>query len=587
MINKLRHIRYIFTKKEKIKLLGVLILIIIGSFFELIGISVFMPFIEVIMDSEMQITNKYMNLLRSIFPIDSQNMFIALLACGIGIVYIIKNVYLSMMQNAILNFSYKMRMNMAIKLLTTYMNEPYTFHLSKNMAELQRILQIDVNQFMQLVNSALQFIAEIMVCLAIGLYLFHTSHSITVVVGGLLVLCIGCFFILAKNFSHKIGMENQKYNAKLIQWINQALGGIKEVKVLHRENYFINAYRRNYAMLIKGAKKNEMIATLPKYITETVCICGLLIGVIIKLFFGRREAIDFIPQLAAFAVAAFRLLPSMGKLNAYITSIMYCIPSLDIIYFALKEVEEAPEKKKENDEKPKGEYFETAIIMEDISYHYPNTDTYVLHNANLSVEKGTTVALIGSSGAGKTTVADIILGLLPPDKGKILIDNWNIYENLDVWHSMLGYIPQTIYLSDDSIRNNVAFGIEPDKINEEDVIEALKKAQLLPFVESLDEGLDTFVGDRGIRLSGGQRQRIGIARALYHNPEILVLDEATSALDNETEQAVMESIESLQGTKTIIIIAHRLTTIKKADKIYEVINGKVEKRTKKEIFGED
>lgn len=584
MLNKLR---YILTRKEKVKLVGVLIMIIIGSFFELIGISVFTPFIEVIMDSDIQTSGKIMSILRNIFPTDSQNVFIAILAGGICIIYIVKNVYLSLMQNTILKFSYKMRMNMAVKLLTTYMNEPYTFHLAKNMAELQRILQIDVNQFMQLINSSLQFIAEIMVCLAIGLYLFNTSHSITVIVGGLLILCIGCYFILAEKFSHRIGLENQEYNGKLIQWINQALGGIKEVKVLHRENYFINAYRTNYAKLIKGAKKNEMIATLPKYITETVCICGMLIAVVIKLFFGRRNAIDFIPQLTAFAVAAFRLLPSMGKLNAYITSIMYCLPSLDIVYSALKEIEGTFTEKEAEKVKEKKVSLKYRITMHDISYHYPNSDVFILEKANLTIEKGKTVALIGSSGAGKTTAADIILGILPPVSGEILVDNWNIYENLDDWHGMLGYIPQTIYLSDDSIRNNVAFGIEPSEIDDAEVIEALKKAQLYSFVESLEEGLDTFVGDRGVRLSGGQRQRIGIARALYHDPEVLILDEATSALDNETEQAVMESIEKLQGVKTIIIIAHRLTTIKKADKIYEVINGQVIERTKEEIFGED
>lgn len=584
MLNKLR---YIFSRKEKFKLVGVLVAIVVGSFFELLGVTVFMPFIELIMDESLLQTNDWMRMLCEVFHIKSFETFLAFLAGGICFIYLTKNIYLSWMQNMMLNFSYKVRMNLAVKLLSTYMREPYTFHLSKNVAELQRSLQVDANQFMLLVNSCLQLLAEGVVCLALGLYLFHTSHSITVIIVGLLVVCVGFFFYLAKNVSHRVGEQNQRYNAKLIQWVNQALGGIKEVKVLHRESFFVDAYKGNYKKLIKGAKLNEMLATLPKYIVETVCICGMLIAIVVKIFFGRREVNAFIPQLSAFAVASFRLLPSIGKINAYINSIMYSLPSLDLIYHDLKEIENAEKEDFETGKTTEVYQLKKGIRIENVSYKYPNTDNYVLENASFNIEKGKTIALIGSSGAGKTTMADIFLGLLPPCSGHIMADDWDVYECLNSWHRMLGYIPQSIYLSDDSIRNNIAFGIAADKIDDRAVRAALEKAQLLPFVDSLAEGLDTFVGDRGVRLSGGQRQRIGIARALYHEPEILVLDEATSALDNETEQAVMESIESLQGMKTMIIIAHRLTTIKKADIIYEVIDGRMVEKSKTDIFGEN
>ena len=310
---------------------------------------------------------------------------------------------------------------------------------------------------------------------------------------------------------------------------------------------------------------------------------GLLIAIVIKLNFGQKELTAFIPQLATFAVAAFRLLPSVGRINEHVTNIMYAIPSVDLIYEDLKGIEDCQEQQKQDEVSQW--HFEKEIRVNKITYAYPDAETNVLEDAECIIPKGKTVALVGSSGAGKTTLADIILGLLVPQRGKILADEINVFKNLGIWHHKIGYIPQVIYLSDDTIRNNVAFGVYEDKIDDEAIKAALEKAQLWEFVDSLPMGLDTLVGDRGVRLSGGQRQRIGIARALYHDPEILVLDEATSALDSETEAAVMEAIEQLQGTKTMLIIAHRLTTIRKADIIYEVENQKIVQKSKEEIFG--
>ena len=330
---------------------------------------------------------------------------------------------------------------------------------------------------------------------------------------------------------------------------------------------------------------NRLLSITPKYMVEAVCMTGLLIAIIIKLNFGHGELENFIPQLATFAVAAFRLLPSVGRINEHVNNILYAVPSVDLIYGDLKGIEDYQESKGE--EEGKEWSFEHGITAKHITYAYPNTDTNVLEDASCVIPKGKTVAFIGSSGAGKTTMADIILGLLAPQRGKILVDDIDVFKNLTMWHHQIGYIPQVIYLSDDTIRNNIAFGIHEDQIDEEAVRTALKKAQLAEFVDTLPDGLDTIVGDRGVRLSGGQRQRIGIARALYHDPEILVLDEATSALDNETETAVMEAIESLQGSKTMIIIAHRLTTIQNADIIYEVGDGKVTERSKEYVFGDE
>ena len=576
--------RYIFSRADKFKLVGLVVLMIIGSVLELLAVAVFNPFIEVMMQTSSITDDSFLQFFFQHTNIDSVEGYLIALSFIIAVIYVVKNVYLTFEQNAILSFSYRTRMNLATRLLTTYMNEPYTFHLSKNIAEMQRCLQTDTSQFMSLINSCLQLAVEFVTCLALGVYLFHTSHSITVLIGLLLGLCVFIFFIISKKVSSKLGRQNEFYNAKLFQWINQSLGGIKEVKILQREKYFIDSYRTNYKKVIWGARVNELLAAVPKYIVETVAIVGLVLAIIVKLLFGHGALETFVPQMAVFAVAAFRLLPSVGKINAYVNNVMYTKASLDMIYQDLCEIEKNKPIEVEWEGKTENWKFMKGVFAEHITYHYPDSDTEVLHDITLEIPKGKTVALIGPSGAGKTTLADIILGLLPPVSGVVRMDDKNIYENLRSWRQKLGYIPQSIYLSDDTIRNNVAFGIYEDQIDDDAIWKALEKAQLKDFVQGLEKGLDTYVGDRGVRLSGGQRQRIGIARALYHDPEILVLDEATSALDSSTEQAVMESIESLQGLKTMVIIAHRLTTIKNADLIYEVVEGKVIQRKKEDIL---
>ena len=582
MIKKLN---YIFTKKEKIRLAGVFLLILIGSFMELLGVSVFLPFIQVLMEPERVQSEVSLRHVYEMFHFQSTDQFLIALGGMICIVYILKNSYLTIMQNAMLKFSYTTRMQLATKLLSTYMAEPYTFHLNRNISELQRSLQYDTGQFMQLINASLQVLAEIAVVMCLGVYLFYTSPTISIVILGLIVVCVGFFTLLSRKYSRRIGKQNEAYNAQLYQWINQSLGGIKEVKVLNRESFFVDSYKDVYKKLIKGAKNNVMLATIPKYILETVCIVGMIIAVIVKLLWGRRDLTAFVVQMSAFAVASFRLLPSVGKINAYVNSIMYCRPALDLIYDDLKAIEDyVPEEQEEVKDKVETWHLKEKIELRNISYTYDDADKEVLINVELTIHKGETIALIGSSGAGKTTLADVFLGLLIPQKGHILVDGKNIYDHMDFWHHMLGYIPQSIYLSDDTIRNNVAFGIRDEDIDDAAVEEALKKAQLYDFVQTLDKGMNTFVGDRGVRLSGGQRQRIGIARALYYDPEILVLDEATSALDNETETAVMEAIESLKGLKTMVIIAHRLTTIRNADQIYEVTEGQAVLRRKEDVL---
>ena len=485
MVKKLR---YVFDRKDKIKLVGLAILMVIGSVLELLAVAVFNPFIEVLMQTSSIEDDSFLKLFFTHIHLNGIEQYLVVLSALIAVIYLVKNIYLSFLQNVILSFSYTTRMNLATRLLTTYMNEPYTFHLSKNIAEMQRCLQSDTSQFMSLINSCLQLTVEMVTCLALAAYLFHTSHSITVVIGVLLLLCIGLFFMISKKVSSRLGRQNENYNAKLFQWINQSLGGIKELKILQREEYFIDSYKTNYKKLIWGARVNELIAALPKYIVETVAMVGLVFAIIIKLLFGHGALETFIPQIAVFAVAAFRLLPSVGRVNAYINSIMYNKASLDMIYDDLKEIDSEPVQEIEWQEKKEKWIFTKGVTVEHVSYHYPDSDVEVLHDISLEIPKGKTVALIGPSGAGKTTLADIILGLLPPVSGVVRMDQHNVYENLRSWREKLGYIPQSIYLSDDTIRNNVAFGIYEAQIDDNAIWKALEKAQLKEFVQGLKMG---------------------------------------------------------------------------------------------------
>lgn len=582
MLNKLR---YIFSFQDKLKMFLILISVVIGSMLELMGVAIFTPFVNIIMNPQTIQEKWYLKLLYDGFSFSSTNTFLAAVAGAIMFIYLFKNIFLALQKNWIYKFSYGVQMKISTRLLETYIREPYTFHLNHNIAVLQRSLIEDTDLFTKGIIHVMELVAEVAVCLTMGIFLFSVSQSIAVTIVVLLLFSLAVFTSISRRFSRNLGKRCQTYKANLYQWMNQSLGGIKELKILNREEFFIRSYRDNYKKYVRGQRINRLIAVLPRYFVETVCMSGLLLAVIIKMFWGQREDITtFIPQLAVFAVAAFRLLPSVGKINEHVADILYSLPSLDLIYHDLKAIEEEPEVKKREE---MDWSFKDRISVRKVGYHYPGTEEMVIQDANFEIPKGKTVAFIGASGAGKTTIVDLMLGLLQPQYGKVYADDLNIHKHAFVWQKEIGYIPQVIYLSDDTIRNNIAFGVEPDEIDEEALQKALRRAQLYDFVDNLPDGLDTVVGDRGVRLSGGQRQRIGIARALYHDPEVLVLDEATSALDNETESAVMEAIDNLQGTKTILIIAHRLTTIRNADMIFEVGGGKVLLKEKREIFPDE
>lgn len=582
----LKKISFVLDKRQKTNLCILMAVIIAGAFVELLGVSSILPIVNVALEPEKIENTWYLAMINDFmgFTRPSQ-MLIFLSALVIG-VYILKNVYVSVMYSLQYRFVFNNQKRLAVKMMKCYMQQDYLFHVSKNVAELQRNVTNDVTGFFSVVMNALQFAAEVSVCIVLAVFLLRQDVVTTLVVAGVLVV-FGAFFTLYyRKALVKKGEQSREMSVCVSKWILQSFAGIKDIKVSNNESFFIGNYEKNYGVFAIIQRQQSMMKFVSRPIMESVCICGLLAAVMVRMAIDGDNLSSFIPTLSVFAVAAFRMLPSFNRITATMASMMFEKPSIDAVYEDLKEVEELLRQRKKTQNSEITVMLNDAICLEHISFKYPESEAWILDNASLKIRKNSSIGLIGASGAGKTTVVDLLLGLLEPQEGSIRVDGTDIRTNPESWHKNTGYIPQSIYLMDDTIRANIAFGIPEDEIREEEIERAMKEAQLDQFVHSLPEGIYTVIGDRGVRLSGGQRQRIGIARALYRNPDVLVLDEATAALDNETEKEVMEAIDGLHGRRTMIVIAHRLTTVKNCDDIYEVADGAIHYRTHEEIFGQ-
>lgn len=567
-------LRYIFDRKQKIGMLLLLVAIGIGTFLELAGVTAIMPFINVVMNPVSIQKTWYLKWLYEKVGFNNVNDFIILLAIFLILIYIAKNLYLCFMYNMQYHFTYNNQRIIACRMLNCYMKQPYSFHRMHNSSDLMRNVGTDTERMFQGVLSIIQLITEFCVCIALGTFLFIKDKTITVGVG----IIMGIFLIIFskgfKGYISKIGLENRKYAARITKWLQQSFGGIKETKILEREAYFLKQFDYNYKKSAMYDRKYRFLQVVPRPLMEMVSVTALLFVIIFKLHRGTNSAY-FVSTLSVFAIAAFRLMPSVNRITNYMSVLMFTKPSIDSVYHDIKEVDELERTLQDQDKSISLLELNDAIHIKNLSFSYPDADKNVLSNINFDIKKNQSVAFIGPSGAGKTTLADIILGILPPTSGEINVDERNIQNYMSAWHKNIGYIPQSIYLVDDTIRSNIAFGIPKEEIDDQKMEIAINEAQLKEFISGLEQGLDTEIGESGVRLSGGQRQRIGIARALYNDPQVLVLDEATSALDNETEKAVMEAIDKLSGNKTLIIIAHRLTTIRNCDVVYEIKDGSV------------
>lgn len=574
-MNILNKVNYIFSKKQKAQSVFLCIGLFIGALFELVGISLITELVTLITDPGKIHSNALFQWVYDFLGLTEDRQFFLWLVIGLISIYLIKNVYLLWINYVQYTFVFNNQLRLSGRLIDCYMKKPYTYHLDKNSAEMVRNVMLDTERFFQMLLSVFSILAEGLVSLLLCIYLLVVDWFITVSVVVILGVFSLIYLLLFKNKAKEYGQINQTYDGKMHQSINQALGAVKDIKILHREKYFSNAFVGYGKKKMRAVRNNNVLGQAPKYLIETVTIGAVLLVILFKINKGD-DLTTMIPQLAAFAIAAFKLLPSVSKINNYLNLVIFLKPSVDLIYRDIKDTEDMQNYEITDAALP-DDYFANnhpeKVSVSDLYYRYPHTDRDVLKGVNFDIPLGSSIGLIGPSGAGKSTLADIILGILTPTGGTVSYGTMNVHEHPLKWSKKLAYIPQSIFLSDETIRNNVAFGIEEEDIDEEKVWEALEEAQLKEFVKNLPDGLDTEVGERGVRLSGGQRQRIGIARALYDNPEILVLDEATSALDSETEAAVMEAIDRLAGRKTLIIIAHRLTTIRNCDLVFKVEDG--------------
>ncbi len=572
----LKKINYLLNKRSKQKIGWLLILIIIGSFAELLGVSILLPIIDLSMDGSDYTANNFCKvIIHFTGTSDKKTVLLCLIGSTIAI-YILKNLYLAAMYSYLYKTAAEVKRELSTKLLKSYLKQPYSYFLYKNSSELIRSVNEDTGQFYQVILNILRVVTNGVTALALIVYLAIENFAMTITVAILVGLSAVVIFLGVQKKTAKLGKMKQKHSSSLIQYMQQSIEGIKEIKLLSTEQYFVSQYDKTYYKQTDVERKYNVLNWLPKYMIETVCIAGIMGFMGINIMYNVNYA-ALIPQLAVFAAGAFKLLPAVNGLYSYMNTIVFFKASVDLLYHDVKDTE----KYKTNEEEIHSEItelpFSKKVEVKNAVFHYQNVEKNVLDQVNMEIEKGTSVALIGASGGGKTTMADIVLGFLSLQSGTVEVDGVDIQTNIRGWRKNIGYIPQNIYLTDDTIRNNIAFGIPKDQINDTEVWRALEEAQLKDFVESLPEGLDTEVGERGVRISGGQRQRIGIARALYRNPSFLVFDEATSALDNDTEKEVMKAIDSLHGNKTMLMIAHRLSTIENCDHVYKVENGKVEK----------
>lgn len=607
----LKKMIYILNRPQKILCVLVFMLTCVGSFLECLGVSIIIPMVNVILNPEKLFENSIVQRFHILRSIDYETM-VAAVVCSVIVVYLLKNGFFIFLSWVRIKFSCKIQREMSIRMMESYMSRGYQFFLQKNYGELNRGVSGDTSAVYGVLNAGFRFISDLLTIFLICLFMLFADWSLSLMMVATSFICVLLIYFVFRRNMYKAGIQYRNFSARAGQAMVQAFQGIKDVLILRKQRYFIEEYEENQAQVQMAQCKQTVGQESPAYIIEELCVSGLMIVVAMRVISGESSA-DFIAILAAFAVGAFRILPSLGRISISLNQVLTNTPSINAVYEDIIEAEEYarlhPEAdfvktkstkliaknrrqiRKTNEDgvsaveqhESKSD-FQSLLELKNISFHYNEDAENILEHINLEIKRGQAIALIGASGAGKSTLIDILLGLLVPQEGKIQLDGTDITEIPDAWSKIVGYVPQSVFLSSDSIKKNVAFGEDENEINDALVREALERAELWEFIKELPKGMNTQVGDRGVRLSGGQRQRIAIARALYHKPEILVLDEATSALDNETESAIMSAIDSLQGQVTMIIVAHRLTTVRNCDVIYEVADKGVKVRDKKDVL---
>jgi len=555
----------LFTNSDRVAFIRIVVMVIVGMFLETISLGIVVPIIGILTQDDYQ--QKYPFIV-DIFGNLSREELISAVMVAMVLIYVVRSLFLFWSLWIQKGFSASVSGRLSQSLFSIYLRQPYMFHLQRNSSTLMRnaknatsVVTCGVDPFLVLLTDGLVAIAMFALLIAVE------------PVGTLAVLLVFGLstFVFQRTTRRRIdnwGYQVDYHETKILQHLQEGFGGAKDVKVLGRENEFLSQHEKHLGESIRINRIYNVILTLPRSFMEIITIVGLCLLVVSMVVRGRELA-DIVPILGLFAAAAFRVMPSINRLLMATQTLIFNRSIIASVYkdFLLDSPDSLSLKSETK--------FAAQLELTDVSFKYPTAATASLQNVSLVVKRGEAVGFVGPSGAGKSTLVDVILGLFAPTSGVVKVDGQDVQQNLRNWQNQIGYVPQAIYLTDDTLRRNVAFGLNDENIDDNLVRNAIRLAQLEEFVATLPEKLETVVGERGVRLSGGQRQRIGIARALYHNPSVLVLDEATSSLDTPTEHGVMQAVQALQGSKTVLIVAHRLSTVEYCDRLYKIENARI------------
>ena len=564
-----RKIWSLITPAERRSAVILLGLMLIGMVLETLGVGLVIPALALLTQPDLTDNYPVFHPILQALGNPSQQTLVIGGMLVLVVIYLIKALFLAFLAWRQMHFTFGVQAQLSQRLFTLYLRQPYTFHLQRNSAQLIRNVINEVSIFGGSLSSGIILIAESLVLLGIVSLMLAIEPLGALIVVSVLGTTSWGFHRLTRERITRWGQARQHHEGLRIQHLQQGLGGAKDVKLLGRETDFLEQYRVHNVQSARMGQLQTTLQQLPRLWLELLAVSGLAM-LVISMLAQDRALETVLPTLGLFAAAAFRILPSINRVLGAVQGLRYCLPVVDVLQTELNLA--TPETV---NTRIVVTPFRAALELSQVTYSYPSASEPALRDIALTIQCGESVGFIGTSGAGKSTLVDILLGLLPPDTGEIRVDGENILGNLRNWQDQIGYVPQSIFLTDDTLRRNVAFGLADKQIDDAAVQRGIRAAQLDEFVASLPDGLETLVGERGIRLSGGQRQRIGIARALYHDPAVLVLDEATSSLDTATEYDVMQAIRVLNGNKTVLIVAHRLSTVEHCDRVYRLEQGRL------------
>jgi ABC-type multidrug transport system fused ATPase/permease subunit len=567
-VNAFRKLYSLLNRDQKKAGFIQFLLMIIGMVFETLGIGLLIPVLSLM--SKQNLGEEYPSLkpfLNSIGNPTQQQLIIGVMILLV-VVYALKMLFLTFLAWKQAKFIFKLQFYFSQKLFKGYLESPYTFHLQRNSSQLIRNVTVVVSSMTSSLTSLLTILTEFFAFFGIFVFLLYMEPFGTIIVVGIFGAVAWVFQRMTRKRLLRWGNDFQIHEEKRLLHLQQGLGGVKDVKLLGRQDDFLNAYSSHNAGSANSGMRKEVLMILPRLWLELLAMTcmGILVSVLVIQGISLAK---ILPILGIFAAAAFRLMPSVNRMMGAFQGVRYAEPAINSLANELSLIKNVSSKAVSKTPL----VFDTEISLNDVYFKYPTAESNALNGITISIKKGSSVGFIGTSGAGKSTLVDTMLGLLSPDKGFVKVDGVDIETNMRNWQDHIGYVSQSIFLTDDTLRRNIAFGLAEEQIDDAAVSRAIKSAQLEEFISELPEGLATIVGERGVRLSGGQRQRIGIARALYHDPPVLVLDEATSSLDTFTESGVMEAVKELKGNKTRIIVAHRLSTVENCDYIYRIEKG--------------